>query len=865
MLLSLLVGAVNAQVARDWTKRSSLPDSGNNILVKTVLFTPSKQGQLESVYSLSSVTMLDGRTVFQVLKRRRDGSVIWNRVGSIATGNQRVWAKDIALDVDGNVVVLAEIKQRADYDLMVYRYAAADGTPGAKTLLRNKWQDINWNINDADNRAVSLAVTRDGGVQNQGAAFVLSSELGDPNEGRYTRVDKVNVDGSVEWTTRYSKARDVDYVGPVLSDPKALVLDSAGMAPFVLVHTLADKRMDDMTVVSFNTSGNLQWQVSFGAQLPNGNDDPIELEDIPITMAGNSNGLFVVGNTITYTTRNGQPYPIKSETVFGVSTFGGFLGSNINTQVDSFGRPGQFNPKTITTNNSMFLVGGNVEPFSLRTNNYVRGFSLNGAQLMLNFNGPMGSINAVTSDQQGNIYATGVEFLKKGTGFENKGVLFMLSPAGGAGQVIFKTHVALNTKNPGTQGVSVDVNSAGDIYLGSREYVLNADGTTSATVAVWRFVQEPFVTLMQTSPAGVPGGETFSLYVELNKPALSGGFKFKLTANNPGVALPAELVVPAGEDEWTFTLQSTQVQQTQDVTLTANPGGATAMIRVFSGWVKSLTLTKTDVLGGASLQGTVVLNGPAPAGGSVVQLSTTSPTAVLPKDDFVLVPAGASQRTFPIGTKAVTSITEVFIGATYNSTARVKLNIHPAQITAFTAPTTINGGSFGNATVTISGPAPDAGLPVTIVSDSDALAGMTVLVPKDQTSLTFRLNTMPVSADTVVNLTAKTSIASMSANVTVKAAVLKAVRMDPTSIVGGGTAYVVVDLTALTPSGGEPITLSSNSAAATVTANATVAAGKSQVKVPVKTAVVNGTTTAEISVTHKGVTMKTTLTITSAP
>ncbi len=861
MLLSLLVGAVSAQLTRDWSQRTTLPDSGNNTLLKTALFQPTRQGQSEAIYSLSTVTMKDGRVVFQVVKRRRDGSYLWDRVVAMPTGNKKVWAKDIALDADGNVVVLAEIKQRPDFDLMVYRFGS-DGSIGAKTLIRNKWQDPNWNIQDASNRAVAVKVTAGGNTA--GDAFVLSSEQGDPANGPYTRVDKVRLDGAVEWSTKFEKPASGGYVGPLLSDPKALVLDSSGTAPFVLMQTVSDLRRDDMTVVSINANGGLVWSNSFGATLPNGDDDPIELEDIPIAMTSYGNGLYLVGNSLTYENRNGTPYEVRSETVFNLTTSGQFLGGLITTQRDSFNRPGQYNPRTITAGAGFVIVGGNVTPFSLRSNTYLRGFSTSTSALMANFVGPMGSINEVAIDSGGFAYAAGVEFIKKGSGFENKGVLLMVAPELPISTLVYKTNFALSTTNPGTQAVSVAVNGGGDVYVGSKEYAVRGDGNSYATATVSRFVQDPFVALMEISPTSVPGGDTFVLHVELSKRALAGGYKVKLSADRSGVVIPTNMVVPAGEDEWDFVLQTTTVSTTRTVVLTADPSGATASIQIFSGWVKDFMVSSNNVLGGSSLQGTVVLNAPAPSGGAFISLSTTSPNVILPKDDFIVIPAGSTQRTFNMGTRPVGSIVEVFVGATYNSTARAQIFVHPAQVTSFVVPSFIEGGAFGEGTITLSGPAPDAGLPVTIMSDSEALAGMTVVVPKDATSLIFRLNTMPVASDTLVHLTAKTSAASVAATVTVKATALKKVSADPPTVVGGTTGFVMVYLTALTPSGGESVSLSSNSPAATVQATALIPAGQSRVRVPVKTSAVNGTTTVEISVTHKGVTKTTTLTITAA-
>jgi len=85
--------------------------------------------------------------------------------------------------------------------------------------------------------------------------------------------------------------------------------------------------------------------------------------------------------------------------------------------------------------------------------------------------------------------------------------------------------------------------------------------------------------------------------------------------------------------------------------------------------VSSLTLNPTSVVGGLqSSTGTVILSGPAPAGGAQVALSSDKGAASVPSS--VTVPAGATSATFTVNTSGVLLTTSANISASYNGTTR---------------------------------------------------------------------------------------------------------------------------------------------------------------------------------------------------
>jgi uncharacterized protein (TIGR03437 family) len=98
--------------------------------------------------------------------------------------------------------------------------------------------------------------------------------------------------------------------------------------------------------------------------------------------------------------------------------------------------------------------------------------------------------------------------------------------------------------------------------------------------------------------------------------------------------------------------------------------------------VQSLTLSTSVVAGGGTVQGTVVLSEPAPAGGAIVALSSNSSAATLPST--VTVPAAATSANFTVSTGSVSSYQAATITATYSgSSAQATLTVTQATANSF--------------------------------------------------------------------------------------------------------------------------------------------------------------------------------------
>ncbi|MCX7992782.1 MAG: S8 family serine peptidase [Fimbriimonadales bacterium] len=185
----------------------------------------------------------------------------------------------------------------------------------------------------------------------------------------------------------------------------------------------------------------------------------------------------------------------------------------------------------------------------------------------------------------------------------------------------------------------------------------------------------PSLSSLSLSPTTVLSGNTSTGTVTLTGPAPSGGFVVNLSSSNTAAAtVPSSVTVPAGSMTTNFTVSAQSVSVVTSVTITASAGSvsrqATLTVNPASTSVTldSLTIQPTSVIGGRTATGTVRLTAPAPAGGAVVQLRSSSTRASVPSS--VTVPAGATSANFTITTRSARTITTVTITATYNGVSR---------------------------------------------------------------------------------------------------------------------------------------------------------------------------------------------------
>ena len=178
----------------------------------------------------------------------------------------------------------------------------------------------------------------------------------------------------------------------------------------------------------------------------------------------------------------------------------------------------------------------------------------------------------------------------------------------------------------------------------------------------------PTLLALGVSPTSVVGGASTTGTVQLVVPAPAGGGVVTLTSDNPAlVQVPASVSVPAGNSATSFTITTSAVASFTTVRIDASAGGVTRseFINLAANpnppaGLQAVTLGAGSVTGGATVTGTVVLSGNAPAGGVSVTLATSNSSAAQ-VPPVVTVPAGQSQVTFSVTTFAVSTNTVVTI------------------------------------------------------------------------------------------------------------------------------------------------------------------------------------------------------------
>ncbi len=337
------------------------------------------------------------------------------------------------------------------------------------------------------------------------------------------------------------------------------------------------------------------------------------------------------------------------------------------------------------------------------------------------------------------------------------------------------------------------------------------------------------------SPAQIVGGlSTTANTVTLNAIAPAGGAVVTLSSSDPGVTVPASVTVAAGATvSPTFTITTSPVAANVAIIIIATYGGTpvNATLTVLPPSPSAVTLSPASTLGGTSTTGnTVTLNGPAPAGGLVVTLSSNNPAATVPVS--VTVAAGATvSPTFSISTSAVAVNTPVTISASHNgstpATATLTLTTGSGSVTL--TPASVVGGTGTSATVTLVSAAPSGGAVINLASNNGAASvPATVTVAGGEfVSPSFSIGTTAVSTTAFATISATYNGASVGSSIlTVIPPSATLVSLAANAVIGGVSTTGSVTLNGPAPAGGAVLTMGSNNAAAGVPGTVTVAAGQ---------------------------------------
>jgi hypothetical protein len=254
-----------------------------------------------------------------------------------------------------------------------------------------------------------------------------------------------------------------------------------------------------------------------------------------------------------------------------------------------------------------------------------------------------------------------------------------------------------------------------------------------------------------------------------------------------------------------------------EVSITARYAGSSqaATLRVMPPQpaLASLTLSRSQVTAGESVEATVTLAAPASIGGRGVGLGKTDPGGVLTMPAQVVVPAGATTARFTIQTGSVSAPTRLVLWAAAGVVMESALEVLPSSpppVSAFSLqPDTVIGGGSATGRVTLLYPATPGGRGVGLSTQNPALVTVPerVVVPAGSTQASFSFSTQPVRQPTGVAIWAAAGVIQ-----TAHVVVLPPVGLSSSSptVKAGENVLMTVVLPAPAPPEGARITLTSS-------------------------------------------------------
>ncbi|MEZ0326738.1 MAG: hypothetical protein ACAH95_12625, partial [Fimbriimonas sp.] len=264
-----------------------------------------------------------------------------------------------------------------------------------------------------------------------------------------------------------------------------------------------------------------------------------------------------------------------------------------------------------------------------------------------------------------------------------------------------------------------------------------------------------------SGPSTVPAGGTAQVTVSLDGIAGTGGVDVALSSSSSYLTVPASVVVNGGQKSATFQVTAGSPPAATAATITATLNGTTRNLIITvqaqaagGPSLTSVTVSPTTVSGGSTTIPKVAVNlsAAAPAGGTVVALASSSPTAcsvpltaTVPEGKtFVKVDATTSV----VATSQTVTITGTLAGVPQTATLTVT---PPRPRSVVLSPKNVYGGSATavTATLTMDAPAPSSGMTVDLSSSTAAYASVpaTASLSAGQTVVTFPVTHYPVNAD----------------------------------------------------------------------------------------------------------------------
>jgi hypothetical protein len=341
---------------------------------------------------------------------------------------------------------------------------------------------------------------------------------------------------------------------------------------------------------------------------------------------------------------------------------------------------------------------------------------------------------------------------------------------------------------------------------------------------------------------------------------------------------PSTILVPRGEEQTRFVIQTNAVTVSTPVTITVSRAGfsLSSTLRVNPATLLNITITSQ-----ADAQGTNFITGGlvAPArvnfdgrvgatAGNLVALSSNNNAAQVPAS--VNVPLSQTGANFNINTAVVNAPVLTTISARFNNVTRTRnLRVTTPMLLDLTLSTpNVVGGApvIGTVTLTNSALFPGAAVQVASSNTNVAIVPPTVTVLTGAKTRNFQITTLPQSLNVAVTVTALFNSQSKTRTLIVRTPQLISFTINPpTTVLGGAilTGQVIVDGNA-PASGWDVFVSSSDGRAATVPASVRIQPGNSSATFAITTLIAESSRNVVITATRSTVTITRNITVQAA-
>lgn len=226
----------------------------------------------------------------------------------------------------------------------------------------------------------------------------------------------------------------------------------------------------------------------------------------------------------------------------------------------------------------------------------------------------------------------------------------------------------------GTHSATAPISVAADTSIATHFVSASYGGATGYSAV---YVRVPKITGITVNPTAIVGGTKTLGNVVLDLPAPAAGSTVSLHSSDPRVRVAADAVVPFGSISANFSVVTAPVITNVPVTITAKWGASTATkVILVEPFLQGFSNYPSTIPMETFWKATLNLNGPAPAGGLVVNLS--SDLAVVIPPSKVKFPAGSTSQQIMVAAGRVSKTTFANLTATLDgAVVKVRFAVSP--------------------------------------------------------------------------------------------------------------------------------------------------------------------------------------------